>query len=171
VSTIHGYPLDHGLDYGLRVPWIGLDLDWPFLNGYPSIGNTVHNGLVFEPLVKYCVQFPYLETITLTYSAKCPRDAQYFSFDNRVRQHYFLHPIYSIRVFEIQYRNPKFMPEVKMLISTKAPLVSESDPCYKLLRNGTGSETHWKRPNHLSVLPPKRHSARGWFKPACFCNV
>ena len=40
MGTIHGYPLDHGLDYGLRVPWIGLDLDWPFLNGYPSIENT-----------------------------------------------------------------------------------------------------------------------------------
>ena len=52
MSTIPGYPLDHGLDCGLRVPWIGLDLDWPFLNGYPSIGNTDIESRFINALVK-----------------------------------------------------------------------------------------------------------------------
>ena len=28
------------IGFGFRVVWVGLDLDWPFLNGYPSIENT-----------------------------------------------------------------------------------------------------------------------------------
>ena len=43
MSTIHGYPLDHGLDYRLRVPWIRLDLDWQFLMDIHPLGLTEGN--------------------------------------------------------------------------------------------------------------------------------